>query len=141
MRDHDEMPTIIIEKDTGGGFGAFILGALVGAGVALLLAPQSGEETQAELKRRAEELKSSAEDRLKAASEQLETRLDQARAGVNERVDRVKHAVDTGRDAARDARHELEHKLETSKKAYRAGVDAARATVVAESATEEDGDS
>jgi len=79
MRDHDDIPTIIIERDSGGGFGAFVFGALVGAGVALLLAPQSGEETQAELKRRAEELKGSAEDRLKAASDQLESRLDEAR--------------------------------------------------------------
>jgi gas vesicle protein len=141
MRDQNDIPTIIIEKDAGGGFGAFIFGALVGAGVALLLAPQSGEETQAELKRRAEELKNSAEDRLKAASDELETRLDRARAGVNERVDRVKDAVDAGRDAARDARHELEHKLETSKKAYRAGVDAARATVAAEVDEDGDGDS
>jgi len=130
MSDYDEVSTIIIEKDSSGGFGAFVLGALVGAGVALLLAPQSGEETQAELKRRAEELKGTAEDRLKLASEQLESRLDEARAGVNEQVERVKGAVDAGRDAARDARDELEHKLETSKKAYRAGVDAAKATVV-----------
>lgn len=141
MRDHDEVPTIIIEKDSGGGFGAFVFGALVGAGVALLLAPQSGEETQAELKRRAGELKGTAEDRLKAATEELESRLDEARAGVNERVDRVKGAVEAGREAARDARHELEHKLETSKKAYRAGVDAAKATVTAGSDSDAGDDS
>lgn len=142
MRDQDDVPTIIIEKDSSGGFGAFVLGALVGAGVALLLAPQSGEETQKQIKRRAEDLRNDAEDRLKAASAELETRLDQARLGVSERVDRVKDAVDTGREAARDARHELESKLETSKQAYRAGVDAARATVTAGAADEdEDGDS
>ncbi len=50
MRDHDETPYIVIEREGGGGLGSFILGALVGAGLALLFAPQSGEETQEEIK-------------------------------------------------------------------------------------------
>ncbi|MDT8369260.1 MAG: YtxH domain-containing protein [Longimicrobiales bacterium] len=138
MRDHDDTPTIIIERDSGGGLGAFVLGALVGAGVALLLAPQSGEETQAQLRERAGKLKDDAEDRLRAASNELEARLDAARLGVNERVDRVKGAVDAGREAAREARDELEQKLATSKKAYRAGVEAARSTVEAGAGDEDE---
>ena len=35
MRDHDEVPYVVIEKEGGVGLGAFILGALVGAGLAL----------------------------------------------------------------------------------------------------------
>ena len=38
------------------GFGKFILGAGVGAGLALLFAPQSGSETRAELKKKLEDL-------------------------------------------------------------------------------------
>ncbi len=125
MRDQDEQPTIIIERGDGS-VGPFILGALIGAGLALLFAPQSGVETQAELKAKAHKLKSSAEDRLRAAQEQLEERLDAARESVQSRVEDVKDAVDAGRKAAVDARGDLERKLERSKAAYRAGIEAAR---------------
>ena len=50
-------------------------------------------------------------------------------SGVQDGLETVKRAVDAGRQAAEDARGDLEKKLETSKAAYRAGVDAARDTV------------
>jgi len=131
MRDQDEVPYIVIERGGGSQTGSFVLGALIGAGLALLFAPKSGEETQAELKERALQLRDSAEDRVKVAQKQLEERLDTARAGVTERLDTVKDAVSAGRQAAVDARGDLERKLEQSKAAYRAGVDAAREAVSA----------
>ena len=125
MHDGDQ-PYIVIERDSGGGLGSFVLGALVGAGLALLFAPQSGEETQEEIKERALQLKSVAEDRLQDAQRTLEDRLDGARTGVQARVDSVKDAVEAGRQAALEARDELEDRLERSKTAYRAGIAAAR---------------
>ena len=121
-------PYIVIERERDGGFGSFILGALVGAGLALLLAPQSGEETQEEIKKQARRFRVQAEERVRAAQEELESRLDQARAGVQSRVEGVRGAVESGRQAAREARADLERRLEQSKAAYRAGVDDARAT-------------
>ena len=53
MRDHNDVPYIVIERDGGGQIGGFLVGALLGAGLALLFAPKSGEETQAELRDRA----------------------------------------------------------------------------------------
>ncbi|MGW8268411.1 MAG: YtxH domain-containing protein [Longimicrobiales bacterium] len=126
MRDHDDVPYIVIEREGGGGLGSFILGTLVGAGLALLFAPQSGEETQDEIKARALKLKDVAQDRVRDAQTSLEHRLAAARENVQTRVESVKEAVDTGRKAAVDARDELEKKLERSKAAYRAGIDAAR---------------
>lgn len=128
MRDHDDVPYIVIEKDSGGNLGTFVLGTLVGAGLALLFAPQSGEQTQEEIRNRARSVRSAAEDRVRDAQRQLEERLDMARQGVQTRVDHVKDAVDSGRQAAREARVDLEHRLERSKAAYKAGVDAARDT-------------
>jgi len=136
MRDQDEGPYIVIERESGGGLGSFILGALVGAGLALLFAPQSGEETQEELKERARQLRSAAEGRVRDAQRTLEDRMDVAREGVRERVETVKDAVDAGRQAARDARADLERKLEQSKAAYRAGVDAARGAVTEDQGAE-----
>jgi gas vesicle protein len=135
MSDHDEVPYIVIEKESGG-FGSFVIGALVGAGLALLLAPRSGSETQEQIKGKARELKGAAEDRVRDAQRELEERLDQARAGVESRVGQVREAVEAGRDAARDARGELERKLETSKAAYRAGVSAAREAAASDNGTE-----
>lgn len=129
MRDHDDVPYIVIDRGGGSQVGSFIMGALVGAGLALLFAPKSGEETQAELKERALKLRDSAEERVREAQRQLEDRLEAARAGVTERLDTVKDAVAAGRQAAVEAREDLERKLEQSKAAYRAGVEAAREAV------------
>jgi len=126
MRDHDETPYIVIERESGGGLGSFILGALVGAGLALLFAPQSGEETQEEIRSRALKLKDAARERVREAQGTLEGRLSSAREHVQARVESVREAVDSGRQAAVDARGELEKKLERSKAAYRAGIEAAR---------------
>jgi gas vesicle protein len=125
MRNQDDGPYIVVERE-GGGIGTFILGALVGAAVALLFAPQSGEETQREIRERAGRLRSAAEEKVRDAQRQIENRLDNARQGLNDGVDAVREAVESGRQAATDARTELERRLERSKAAYRAGIEAAR---------------
>jgi len=126
MRERDEVPYIVVERETGAGVGAFILGALLGAGVALLLAPRSGEETQAEIRERAGQLRDAAEERVKEVQRQLEDRVEEARAEIMGRVEQVRTAMDAGREAAREARDDLEERIERSKASYRAGVDAAR---------------
>jgi gas vesicle protein len=126
MRDLDDTPYIVIERDGGGGLGSFVLGALVGAGLALLFAPQSGEDTQEEIKSRALKLKDVAKDRVRDAQTNIEGRLHTAREHVQTRVESVKEAVDSGRKAAVEARSDLEEKLERSKAAYRAGIEAAK---------------
>jgi gas vesicle protein len=126
MRDHDETPYIVIDREGGGGLGSFVLGALVGAGLALLFAPQSGEETQEEIKTRALKFKDAARDRVRDAQSNLEGRLNTARDHVQARLETVREAVDSGRQAAVEARNDLEEKLERSKAAYRAGIEAAR---------------
>ncbi|HUF76579.1 MAG TPA: YtxH domain-containing protein [Longimicrobiales bacterium] len=138
MRDQDDMPYIVIERDRGGGVGSFVLGALVGAGLALLFAPKAGAETQEELKEHARKLRSSAEERVREAQRQLEERLEDVREGVQTRFDGVKDAMTAGRTAATDARDDLEKKLQRSKSAYRAGVQAAREVISTEA---EDGES
>jgi gas vesicle protein len=60
--------------------GAFVIGSVIGAlaGVlaGLLLAPKSGMETQAELRRRAEDIRGQADDVLVRSREKLRTSLD-----------------------------------------------------------------
>lgn len=111
----EEQATIIIEKDRGAELGSFILGALVGAGLALLFAPQTGRETQEQLRERARQLRDVTEDRVKDLREDFGSRMDSAR-----------DVVDRGRQVASETRVELEERLERSKAAARAGLAAAR---------------
>jgi gas vesicle protein len=128
MSEREEGPYIVIERESSGAaVGSFVMGALVGAGLAFLFAPRSGAETQEEIRERARQLREGAETRVRDAQRQLEERLGEARDGIRTRISEVKDAVDHGRQAAVEARSDLEHRLERSKAAYRAGIDAARA--------------
>lgn len=132
MSNRGETPYIIVERGGGGGVGAFVIGALLGAGAALLLAPRSGEETQAEIRAHAKKLRIAAEDRLREAQTALGERVETVRDVAEERIGAVRDAVDAGREAARDARVEMEERLAKSKAAYKAGIEAARETATAE---------
>jgi gas vesicle protein len=123
MRDRDDAPYIVVERERGGGVGAFVLGALLGAGVALLFAPRSGAETQQQIRERATKLRAAAEEKVREVQRRMEDRLERARAEVRERVDQVRDAVEAGREAAREARIDLESRIERSKSAYRAGTE------------------
>lgn len=114
----EEGQTIIVEKDarSGVGVGAFLLGAVVGAGLALLFAPRSGEETQRQLRRQARWVRELTGDRVKLLREDL-----------GSRVGAAKGVMDQGRQIATDARGEVEEKLGRTKAAYRAGLEAVRA--------------
>jgi gas vesicle protein len=125
MAERDQVPYIVVERDSGG-VGAFLLGALLGAGVALLFAPRSGQETQREIKERVVRLRDVAGQRVREAQQRIEERFDQTRGEVLDRVDSIREAVESGRRAANEARSELEGRIERTKAAYRAGMEAAR---------------
>jgi gas vesicle protein len=58
----------------------FLLGALFGAGFALLFAPQSGAELRANIQATAEKDWQLAQEQLKTEQEKLHARLDQMQA-------------------------------------------------------------
>jgi gas vesicle protein len=89
MRGRDDREVIIVEQDRNSGIGLFLLGAALGAGIALLLAPASGEETRQRLQREARRLKSSAED----AFDDFKEHFDEFREDVEDKVDDVKTSV------------------------------------------------
>ncbi|HYR10808.1 MAG TPA: YtxH domain-containing protein [Longimicrobium sp.] len=128
MREDEEEYEVVIEER--GGFGTFLLGALFGAGVALLLAPRNGRETQAELARAlggvreraggpVDGTRQSVAGLVSRARGGLTGRLDEVRAAVDDRMDRVRGAVDEGRMAATQARVELRRRVDEAKAAYR----------------------
>jgi gas vesicle protein len=122
-------PYVIVEKNQPG-VGSFLIGLALGAGVALLLAPQSGEETRRGLARRARRAQDAAKDFVEEVSGTVADKFQEVRATVEERIEatleavddkkrRVSNAFHAGRAAAREARGELEQRIAESKAAYK----------------------
>ncbi len=122
-------PYVIIERGEAG-IGSFLVGAALGAGLALLLAPQSGEETRREIARRARRAQDAAQGFVEDVSGTVADKFQEVRTTVEERIEatldavddkkrRVSNAFHAGRAAAREARGELEQRIAESKAAYK----------------------
>lgn len=62
-----------------------LLGAVIGAGVALLTAPQTGQRTRRRLKKAAGEIRHTATDRLEDLADDVKGRVDDAFEGARKR--------------------------------------------------------
>lgn len=127
----DEGPYVVIERSEPG-IGTFVIGLAIGAGLALLFAPRTGEETRRDLQRRARkvgdqaqglvsEVTESVSNTLSAAKGRVESSIDSTRNAVELKRRQVTNAVDAGRAAAQQARVELEQRIAETKAAYKEG--------------------
>ena len=127
--DYEPGPYVVIERQEMG-VGPFLLGIALGAGVALLFAPQSGEETRRGIARSArraqdaaqdfvEDVSGTVADKFKEVRNTVEERIEATFEAVDERKRRVTNAYHAGRAAAREARGELEQRIAESKAAYK----------------------
>jgi gas vesicle protein len=127
--DDDDEPYVVIERKEPG-VGAFVAGIAIGAGLALLFAPRTGEETRRDLQRRAKKVGTQAQDFVSEVTESVSQKIQSARDSVEERIDstrqavdlkrrQVSNAVDAGRAAAQQARVELEQRIAETKAAYK----------------------
>ncbi len=132
MSENQSQPYIVVEKGVSG-FGAFMWGALVGAAAALLFAPKSGEETQADIKEGARRLRQGAEEKFSELRETVEEGYERAREDVTEKVEvareharerklKAEEALKAGKEAAKRARGDLEERITESKEAYKAAL-------------------
>lgn len=113
-----------MEQDNRNGSGlgfasGLIIGGLIGAAVAIVLAPQSGEETRDlirgkahEFKGKAMDLASDLRDRASDLAEDLRSQAEDLSKRGRDTFDNVRtqfnDAVETGKKAARAKRQELE---------------------------------
>ena len=73
--DDDDRRVVFVERG-GSSVKALLLGALIGAGLALLYAPQSGEETRRGIKRRLRKVRAMAEEKVDELGERFSGRRD-----------------------------------------------------------------
>jgi len=144
----DDDRYVVIENHSAG-IGPLLIGIAVGAGIALLFAPRSGEATPRDIKRRAMRVRRAAEqvatdvadtvsDSFNDARRRVEEKLDAARDAVDIKRQQVQRAMEAGRVAARQARDELEQRIAETKAAYNTGVTVAHnGRTLDESDTEE----
>ena len=104
MSERDE-PAVVIERRGGGagsGVALFLLGAAVGAGLALLFAPQSGEETRAQIRRGARRMKRKARDLAEAGRDVVDDLQRQGRSAVKDARSALEERLARHREAAGD---------------------------------------
>ncbi|MEO6443839.1 MAG: YtxH domain-containing protein [Gemmatimonadaceae bacterium] len=131
---------VIIERATGSTVGMLMAGLAIGAGLALLLAPQSGDETRQIIRRKARKArrvaggyaddlrdrasevrdragrlvdttKARGRDMVEHTRDAVDDRIDDTRRAISEKRRELSRAVEEGRAAARDAKEALESRL------------------------------
>ena len=98
----------------------FLLGALAGTALALLFAPQAGEQTRQQLKEQSIELKGRAGELSSKARERAEEVTARGRIVLEERVAELEEAVAEGKKAADKTRKDLMAKLEEARAGQKA---------------------
>ncbi len=78
---------------------SFLLGGIVGAGLALLLAPQSGEETRKKIRELAGDVKDKATGYVDKAKGKVTSYVDEGKEYYEQKKSLVKSAIDAGKEA------------------------------------------
>lgn len=80
-------------------FLSFILGGVVGAGVALLLAPQSGRETRQKIRKFTEDVKDKTADYVDDVKEKVTSGIDKGKELYEEKKTVLSSAIEAGKEA------------------------------------------
>ena len=91
------------DNDYSVGTVAFFAGALIGAGVALLLAPQSGAKTRGMLRDYAGRAKDELRERGKEAKTTLDNAMERGKQAFESAKEQGKDFYGSGKEAIRDA--------------------------------------
>ena len=134
-RFDEDRGIIYMEREGGSSVKALLLGALIGAGLALLYAPQSGEETRRGIKRRLRKVRAMAEEKVDELGQRLSGRgqADPAPGYEEEFEDGETDEQDVAPEMVAPpgrggAREELERRLEQAR-ARRRGIPAEEPSV------------
>jgi gas vesicle protein len=98
-----------MEREGSGGsvVSSFFLGGLIGAGVALLIAPMTGKETREQIRGLAENAKGKADDYYDQIKETVTTTLENGKGLIEEKKRLITNAVQAGVDAYEKKKKEM----------------------------------
>jgi gas vesicle protein len=129
MTTQNDDRDVVVIREGDSGVRWFLLGALLGAGAALLMAPASGEETRRRLSRQARRVRARTEDLMDEFGERVRTGASRVRDEVEDRVDDLRSDIgefgDAVRGAGTSAREELERRLADARSRRRSRVEVA----------------
>jgi gas vesicle protein len=129
MTTQNDDRDVVVIREGDSGVRWFLLGALLGAGAALLMAPASGEETRRRLSRQARRVRARTEDLMDEFGERVRTGASRVRDEVEDRVDELRSDIgefgDAVRGAGTSAREELERRLADARSRRRSRVEVA----------------
>jgi len=97
---------------------SFLLGGLAGAGVALLMAPQSGEETRRKLGEFKDDMKDRAGDYVHDAREKVDDAIEKGKDLAHDAREKFDETVDRGKEYYEDKKSVISAALEAGKEAY-----------------------
>jgi gas vesicle protein len=78
---------------------SFVIGGIVGAGFALLLAPQSGKETRQRIQEFTDDASAKAKDYVGEVKGKISTGVDKGKEYLSEKKSNIATAIDAGKDA------------------------------------------
>jgi len=78
---------------------SFFIGGIIGAGVALLTAPKTGEETRKLIRDFADEARDKAEDYIGQAKEKANSYVEKGKELIDKEKNIISKAVEAGKDA------------------------------------------
>jgi gas vesicle protein len=94
-------------RNCGGIFLAFLIGGVVGAGVALLLAPKPGEEARGKIKKLVEDVKEKAETCFDEIKEKVVSTVEKGKEVVQEKKSIITTAIEAGKEAYEKEKEKL----------------------------------
>jgi gas vesicle protein len=78
---------------------SFLLGGIVGAGMALLFAPKSGLETRQKIKDLAEDVKEKAKDYVDDVKDKVTSKIEKSKELYGEKKSILTSAIEAGKEA------------------------------------------
>jgi gas vesicle protein len=85
--------------NAGSVFLAFVMGAAIGGGLALLTAPRSGKETRDKMRDMADDVREKVKKIAEEAEARIKETIEEGREALKEKTEMVKTAVEAGKEA------------------------------------------
>lgn len=106
------------ERDSGSTFLAFVMGAAIGGGLALLFAPRSGEQTREKMRQMADDVRNRATNYYEEAEGRVRQTIEEGRTVYEEKRAALLAAAEAGREAYQEKKEAVVAAVEAGAEAF-----------------------